>query len=237
MNLLVPKSLPPYISYRTFWNFLDGLKAAVPARIDRSYWGDKFSGSTGGQLIAALKYLRLIDGVGVPTLRLRQIVFAKGPQRSDLLQQLTREAYPFFIEALDPTAATYSQLEEKLKENFQITTDVGHKCIKFFIGLSGDAGINLSPFITRKSKNTRATSTTKKTKKGLTQTTEFIMNGVSPDLNVASESASDIPSHPSISQLLLAKFPAFDPTWTEEVKLRWFGAFDELLQKVPTIEK
>ncbi|AKG53399.1 hypothetical protein DGWBC_0724 [Dehalogenimonas sp. WBC-2] len=236
MNLLVPKSLPPYISYRTFWNFLDGLKAAVPARIDRSYWGDKFSGSTGGQLIAALKYLRLIDGVGVPTLRLRQIVFAKGPQRSDLLQQLTREAYPFFIEALDPAAATYSQLEEKLKENFQITTDVGHKCIKFFIGISGDAGISLSPFITRKSKNTRTTSPAKKPRKGLTQSSDPLVNGDPSDLNMTSESG-ETPASPSISQLLLAKFPAFDPTWTEEVKLRWFGAFDELLQKVPTIKK
>jgi len=33
------KSLPPYVSYRTFRNFIDGLQTGMPSRIDRSYWG------------------------------------------------------------------------------------------------------------------------------------------------------------------------------------------------------
>ena len=226
------KSLPPYVSYRTFWNFLDGLKAAVPARIDRSFWGDKLSGSTGGQLIAALKYLKLIDGSGIPTLRLRQIVFAKGPQRPDLLRQLTQEAYPFFLTALDPASATYAQLEEKLRENFQITTDVGRKCIKFYIGLAEDATINLSPFVTRKSKATHATAPARKSKKSAPRAVDADADPAPAALPTSPSIAAD-PPPATMGQLLLAKFPAFDPAWSDEVKLRWFQAFDELLQKVP----
>ena len=31
------------------------------------------------------------------------------------------------------------------------------------------------------------------------------------------------------TDLLLAKFPEFDPTWTDDVKLKWFDAFDRLM--------
>ncbi len=235
MNSPITKSLPPYVSYRTFWNFLDGLKAALPSRIDRSFWGDKLSGSTGGQLVAAIKYLKLIDGSGVPTLRLRQVVFAKGPQRADLLRQLAHEAYPFFLEALDPTAATYAQLEEKLRENFQITTDVGRKCIKFFIGLSEEAGIDLSPFITRKSKTTR-NSASRKTKKNPTPSPDTATQRTAADPAPVPPDSIRTPA-PDMSQTLLAKFPAFDPNWTDEVKLRWFETFDKLQQKVSNSKK
>ncbi|MDV2989453.1 MAG: DUF5343 domain-containing protein [Dehalogenimonas sp.] len=225
MNLPVTKSLPPYVSYRTFWNFLDGLKAAIPARIDRSFWGDKFSGSTGGQLISALKYLKMIDAAGIPTLRLRQIVFAKGQQRSDLLQQLAHEAYPFFLQALDPATATYSQLEEKLRENFPITADVNRKCIKFFIGMADEAGITLSSFITRKSRTSRAT-TAKKVRKTTHHPPQDADTNSQPQ-SLSPVSAQD-GSTPDANQLLLAKFPTFDPNWTDEVKLRWFETFDKL---------
>ena len=240
MSMTNARSLPPYVSYRTFWNFLDGLKAAVPARIDRSFWGDKLSGSTGGQLIAALKYLKLIDGAGVPTLRLRQIVFAKGPQRIDLLRQLSQEAYPFFLTALDPASATYSQLEEKLRENFQIATDVGRKCIKFYIGLAEDAAINLSPFVTRKSKATHTSPGARKTRK-ISPRSDDSGTDIEPSqphlpISQLIPAASDPPA-PTLGQLLLAKLPAFDPTWTDEVKLRWFQTFDDLLQKVPGLKR
>jgi hypothetical protein len=233
------RSLPPYVSYRTFWNFLDGLKVAVPARIDRSFWGDKLSGSTGGQLIAALKYLKLIDGSGIPTLRLRQIVFAKGPQRTDLLRQLAQEAYPFFLTALDPASSTYAQLEEKLRENFQIASDVGRKCIKFYIGLAEDAAINLSPFVTRKSKSTHNSPTVKKFKKVPPKSVDSgeVNDPAPPPPSNGQPATAPDPPTPSLGQQLLAKFPAFDPLWTDEVKLRWFQAFDDLLQKVPGVRR
>jgi hypothetical protein len=38
----------------------------------------------------------------------------------------------------------------------------------------------------------------------------------------------------SWDKMLLAKFPTFDPTWTDEVKLKWFEAFDKLLERDPS---
>jgi hypothetical protein len=234
------RTLPPYVSYRTFWNFLDGLKVAVPGRIDRSFWGDKLSGSTGGQLIAALKYLKLIDSAGIPTLRLKQIVLTKGPQRANLLRQLTQEAYPFFVSELDPTTATYAQMEEKLKEHFQIAADVGRKCIKFYIGLAEDGAISLSPFVTKKSKAIHTSTPSRKVKRSSPRTNE---PAVDHPLELPSppsgEQLAFPPSPPaqSMGQMLMAKFPDFDPLWTDEVKLRWFQAFDDLLQKFPGVKR
>ncbi|APV44021.1 hypothetical protein Dform_00666 [Dehalogenimonas formicexedens] len=233
------KTLPPYVSYRTFWNFLDGLQAVVPARIDRSFWGEKFSGSTGGQLIGTLKYLKMIDANGVPTLRLKQIVLTKGVQRANLLRQLTQEAYPFFLTELDPANATYAQMEEKLKEHFQIAADVGRKCIKFYIGLAQDGGISLSPFVTRKSKAIHITTSNRKTKRNVSRANDGANENPSDPPAPLNEQLAFPPSPPaqSLGQMLMAKFPDFDPTWTDEVKLRWFQAFDELIQKFPGVKR
>ena len=55
------KHSPPYVSYKTFKHFIAKLQQRFPARIDRSYWGEMFSGSTGTQLILALRFLNLMD--------------------------------------------------------------------------------------------------------------------------------------------------------------------------------
>ena len=106
-NDTVRKALPPYVSYRTFRNFIDELQMGIPARIDRSYWGERYSGSTGTQLMTALRFLGLINGGGVPTTRLRQLVSAAGAQRPEVLKQIARTAFDFLSEkSLDPVKRT-----------------------------------------------------------------------------------------------------------------------------------
>ena len=220
------KSPPPYVSYRTFWNFLDNLKQAMPARIDRSYWGDKLSGSTGGQLVSALRYLKLVDGNNIPTLRLKQIIFAKDPQRTNLLQQLHNEAYGFFVDSFDVATATYAQLQESLEQRFHASSEVARKCIKFYLGLASEAGISLSPFVTKKNRTVRTNVTSKKIRRNGRSTPEL-----SPAELPHTEKPAVAADKLSFEQILLAKFPAFDPSWSEELKLKWFSAFDELLKK------
>ena len=54
---------PPYVSFNTFRTLLSWLRGeGVPLRFDRSFWQAKFSGSTGTQLMAALRFLGLLDG-------------------------------------------------------------------------------------------------------------------------------------------------------------------------------
>src|SRR3990170_640788 len=149
------KPLPPYVSYRTFRTFIDGLQAGIPARIDRSYWGERDSGSTGTQLITALRFLALIDEIGTPMTRLRALVTAKGFQRTEALKQIANSAYDFLSsKSLDPQVATYGQLEEAFQSIYQVSGDVARKCIKFFNSLESDAGISLSSFIIKKSRTT-----------------------------------------------------------------------------------
>lgn len=219
------KRLPPYVSYRTFLNFLDGLQQRMPARIDRSYWGDMFSGSTGTQLIAALHFLGLIDAGGRPTVRLRPLVSAKGEQRREFFGAITSEAFGFVFQgSFDPQSATYAQLQELFNDTFQLTAGVSRKCIKFFIGLASDAGISLSPFITKQFRSTHASTGTKTIIKRTSARTN--RNSIIP------HHLEEIPF-----DALMAKFPTLDPSWPDEVKLKWFEAFDKLLMRSPAKDK
>jgi hypothetical protein len=215
------KHLPPYVSYRTFRNFIDRLQQRLPSRIDRSYWGDILSGSTGTQLMAALRFLGLIDVNGKPTEQLKPLVSARGEPRAQLLRNVTTQAYGFVLKStLDIESATYSQLQEVFHDAFQLTDDVSRKCVKFFIALSGDAGLPISPFIT---KRTRATTGARAmVKKGAIRTKR---NALVPQI------FSQIPDNDSWHNKLLDKFPTFDPSWNNDIKTKWFDAFEELLKR------
>jgi hypothetical protein len=218
------KTLPPYVSYRTFRNFIDGLETGIPDRIDRSYWGDRYSGSSGTQLMTALRFLGLVDGTGIPTTRMRQLVSAKGAQRSEILKQIGHTAFDFLSErSLDPRGATYSQLEEAFYNTYQVTGDVARKCIKFFISLENDAGVLLSPFIMKKTKTIRANTGRKKTATKAASGTKG--NVVAQPQEIA------VPVQATWYEMVLTKFPTFDPAWPDDVKLKWFEAFNTLLKR------
>lgn len=218
------KHLPPYVSYRTFRNFIDRLQQRLPSRIDRSYWGDILSGSTGTQLMAALRFLKLIDANGKPTEQLKPLVIARGEPRAQLLRNVASQAYDFVLDSsLDIESATYAQLEEVFHDAFQLTDDVSRKCVKFFIGLSGDAGLPISPFIIRRTRSVRVAAGTRTlTKKGAGGTKR---NALIP------QAADEIPDNNSWHSKLLDKFPSFDPSWNNDIKTKWFEAFDELLKR------
>jgi hypothetical protein len=219
------KRLPPYVSYRTFRNFIDVLQQRMPSRIDRSYLAPTLSGSTITQLMASLRFLGLIDDYDRPSNRLKPIVAAKGEQRAQLLREMTDEAFSFVLGgSFDPQSATYAQLEELFHDRYQVTGDLSRKCIKFFIALATDAGITLSPFITKRFRTAHAGSGTKAiTKRTSSRTNRNLM---------IPQNVEEIPVQTSWDRMLLTKFPTFDPNWSDEVKLKWFSAFDELLRRV-----
>jgi hypothetical protein len=218
------KRSPPYVSYRSFTTLLEELQRGVPARIDRSYWGDKFSGSTGTQLISALRFLNLVDANGVPTNQLKELAAAKGLQRGDIFKKICFESFTFLASSsFDTKTATYAQLEEMFNEFYQVDRDVARKCIKFFIELSEDSDIPLSEFITKKSKKVHSVPVAEKVPK---------KNGIRTNQNLAIPNPTElIPKPISWKELLLQKFPSFDPTWPNDVQLKWFEAFDELLKR------
>jgi hypothetical protein len=228
------KRLPPYVSYRTFRNFVDGLQQRMPARIDRSYWGELLSGSSGAQLMSALRFLDLIDDHGRPTDSLRPLVAAKGDQRSIVLKDIAAQSFDFVLQGtLDPQNATYSQLEEIFSDRFPLSGDLSRKCLKFFIELASDAGIPLSPFITRRFRSAHTTPGTKTSpKKTNTRTSSKPPAGRTNRELAIPQGIEDMPSLNSWDRVLLTKFPTFDPNWSDDVKLKWFSAFDELMKRI-----
>jgi hypothetical protein len=219
------KRSPPYVSYRSFLTLLEDLQRGLPSRIDRSYWGDKFSGSTGTQLVSALRFLNLIDTNGLPTSQLKDLASSKGQHRSEILKKISLDSFSFLTKnsSFQLEQATYAQLEEVFNEVYQVDRDVARKCIKFFIEINSDAGIPLSPFITKKSKVSRPSQVSEKIPKKSSVRTN-------PNLPVP-QNVELVPRTTSWKELLLTKFPSFDPSWPNDVQMKWFEAFDELLKR------
>lgn len=218
------KHLPPYVSYRTFYNFVERLQQHMPSRIDRSYWGELLSGSTGTQLMAALRFLYLMDINGKPLETLKRLVESRGEMRAKFLHDIADDAYGFVLKSsLDLESATYSQLVEVFHNTFQLTDDVSRKCVKFFIAMASDAGLKISPFIMRRTRSNRSATGTKiSARKPPSRTNRNL---------IVPQEKDEIPNTGSWHGMLLSKFPNFDPSWPDEIKLKWFSAFDEMLKK------
>jgi hypothetical protein len=155
---------PPYPSYATFLNFIKGLKeTGVPSRIDKSVIG-KLSGSTQSALIAALKWLNLIDSVGLPMPKLEELVQADEVKYSETLASVLRESYKFIDDGtLNLAKATGSQVEQKFRE-YGVSGSTVIKCIAFFIAAAKDAKIELGPHV-KAPKAPASSSSKRKTKK------------------------------------------------------------------------
>jgi hypothetical protein len=222
------KRLPPYISYRTFQHFIEMLQQdGVPARIDRSFWGEKYSGSVGTQLISALRYLELIDNENVPTLNLKELVQRRGGQRIDVLKHITTNSYVFIMgKDFDGQKATHQQMQELFHKNFDLKDDVARKCIKFFVSLATEADVKVSPFILKNFRNSQNSTIVKKPSRKNAERTKII--------DAEPVALAEIPRASPSGELmgnLLKKFPELDPSWPEAVKLKWFDAFFEMLKR------
>lgn len=219
------KALPPYLPYRTFRTFVESLRVAIPGRIDRSLMGT-MSGTAQGQLIAALRYLDLITLQGSPTEKLTRLVNSEGTDRQKTLRDILTPAYTFlFHEGFPLERATVRQLEEKFN-TAGASGETVRKCIAFFTAAAKAADLPLSPYI----KGARGT-------RGNGGRPRRMASGAAPQDSLPKSQADQTPydqSEPlTWRQLLLAKFPSFDPSWSEEVKAKWFDAFDRLMRSEP----
>jgi len=89
------KMVPPYLAYKTFKNFLEGLRAnGVPMRVDRSVMSS-LSGAAQSSLMLTMKYFGLVSANGLPDDRLHQLVKSQGGERQKILAESLRQGYPF----------------------------------------------------------------------------------------------------------------------------------------------
>ena len=200
----------PYVSYRTFRNFLELLKEGLPSRIDRSVWGPRYSGTTGQQLMTALKSLLLISESGIPTTKLEALVNSNGTQRQLQVKAILENKYSEIFE-IDLKRATRSQFNEAFR-SVGINDGMLNKCQLFFIQACQDAGIELSSYILARR---HGLSTTKKNEKS-----NNIKPLVQPKVKL---SANEV-----IISKILEKYPDFDPNWKPEVQKSWMEGMIKL---------
>lgn len=149
-ELLARRPIPPYIPPRTFFGYLDSLKAfgpSLPLVIDRDSMRS-YSGTMQSWLLNAMRYLNMIDENGTPKPRLAQIVHAAPATRKALLQQVIAAEYSF-LKHLDLKLVTQRQIEKEF-EATGAQGDTVRKCVSFFLGLAKEAELPLSPYLEKK---------------------------------------------------------------------------------------
>ena len=104
--------------------------------------------------MSALRFLNMIDVNASPRPRLNLLMSGTTREhRAALPRQAAKESYCFvFNGTLDTQRAAYGELEAVFQNTYHMKINVCHKCIQFFIEFSKDAGIQLSPEITKKRK-------------------------------------------------------------------------------------
>ncbi len=133
---------PPYVSFSTFRTLLEWLKdEGVPLRFDRSFWQIKFSGSNGTQLVTALRFLGLLEGVR-PRPDLERLVNASPDERRFVLAGLLIDAYeavPF-----DELSRATPAMVRTWFRAYPIDGNTARKAVSFFVNAAKDADIPLS---------------------------------------------------------------------------------------------
>ena len=150
--------IPPYGSWQTLESFIERLNGTVtPPIIDNSIL-PHLSGGSRSTLMVALRFLRLIEGEGVVTERLRKLVAAYGTEQWKAeLQEVVLGAYIPVLGSLDISTGTASQLENSFRAGAGISGETVRKCIRFYLSALIAAGVTFSPyFAARRSRADKA---------------------------------------------------------------------------------
>lgn len=144
---------PPYVPWKSFTGFLETLKkTAIPQRIDRSVMGG-MSGSTKGQMLAALRFLGLIAEDGTRTEQLVNLVEAVSvPDKwKEVLPDLVAARYGDIIGSeIDLDSGTAQQLVERFRIGGKVEGSALRKAVAFYLMAQQSSGVKLSPHFTVK---------------------------------------------------------------------------------------
>jgi hypothetical protein len=159
------KSSPPYATFGSFIGFLNKLReTTVPGRIDPSVFGNA-SGSISYSVIAALKFLNLIDDAGKPSADFIALATATDEQRPGLLKPLLQKGYSgLFKPEAHLATMTAGQFDEYMRAEYDVESSTIDKIASFFISAAKMADIQLSPHLMNR-KPIASSSTSKKSAK------------------------------------------------------------------------
>jgi hypothetical protein len=224
--------IPIYVSFLTFTNMLDWLHemGTVPSKFDRSLWGKKFGGSTGGQLVSGMKFLSLLDGENT-TPELDRLAMAERGERKALLADLLRASYgEAMVDGLPKMTV------RMLNDGFEAlgsTDATRRKAVSFFINAAKAADLPIHSLLAKQARNRPAT-----TRKAGNATSKPKPKGdESKPLTPEVKTSLDLPTglHEALVPLLkdLARDGA---NWTSRAKARWKATWDANLDYAYPVE-
>lgn len=220
---------PPYVTYATWTRVMEDVKQRKPTHLDGSYFRDLgLSDSTGVTVKAALWYLGLIEGDGLPTDKLMEMVNAEGDARKVVIREVLQEAYGPVVGDVDLGHTTMGHLQDCFKRA-GAEGNVGHKCVTFFLALAKDAGMTLSPSLLTKSRvGAPQRHETSAAAAGVSRGVSGVPRSRSSRRNTGGVGG---PSH------LTSKLPVFDPNWPKEVRDEWLAHHRTLQTTMTLMEK
>ena len=229
---------PGYVSWRTFLNFFDTLKAdGVPRRFDFSIL-PSMSGNRISQVKLTLLFLMLIiekkkknNSFAIDP-RLGQLANADTDERKAILEGIIKEAYTFlFSDGFVLKSATASQFSNKF-EAFGLGGDTRTRAEAFFLNAAKFSNIEVSNYIT----NNRNTRKRRKTKP---KTSTVKSNGKQEQVTTPAQKPEIPPARQESLDLLNGKYGMLhklqidhlpgNGTWTVSEKEEYFTAYTALL--------
>lgn len=213
-------STPVYVPYATLISALDALKRdGIPGtgKIDKTLW-DSQSGAIQGQLLIAFRFLGLIDERNNVLPSLPPLVQAE--DRKPILKKIVEESYSKLL-ALDLNTISQGQLDEALR-GYGIGGSTLIRAARFFVKACQETGIPISKRVSESVRATPASASTPRRRR---------QSGAAPRHD---ERNNDNPpngnNNGSWEEKLLEKFPAFDPSWPDDLKTKWFEGFGKLMK-------
>lgn len=220
-----PNKVPIYVSYLTFSNMLDWLHemGTVPSKFDRSLWGKKFGGSTGGQLVSGMKFLGLLNGEDT-TPELDRLAMADRDERKSLMADLLRDAYGAGI--VDELPRMTVRMLNDGFASLGSTDATRRKAISFFINAAKAADLPLHSMLAKQARNRPAT-----TRKAATATQKPKPKAeATPTDPPPPDPKTSVPKglHPALVPLVEDLIKE-GPTWTTKKRGRWKATWDQTL--------
>ncbi|GAC1428667.1 MAG: hypothetical protein NVSMB5_23320 [Candidatus Velthaea sp.] len=189
----------------------------MPLSIGRE-WFERIglSGNLAPRNLHALRYLGLIDHADAPTPLAERLRVASADEYPAVLERVVRTAYGKVFAVRDPAIDSRARLDDAFRH--EKPSAQRSRMVACFVGLCAQAGITLkaSP-----AKVPVGPSRIGRPRAGKT--------AAPPD--AAAPRPGPKPASNAL-ELLVAKFPEFDPAWPERVQELWFENFARLREEL-----
>ncbi len=173
---------PPYASFKQFTNLFSKLNEfGAPSRIDKSVFNNA-SGSIIYSVLNSLKFLKLIDENGSPSVEFIKLVELQEDQRPAVLKGVIVAGYPTLFSSDFPlTKASSGQFDQHLREVLGAQGSTVDKVAAFFISAVKYSSIEISPqILARKPQYASPSSKKSSTQRKKTKTTVDCKDGNLP---------------------------------------------------------